>query len=91
MQKTPRSAALFRRTGAGRRMVSNGQLCQQHQRSNQREPLGDRRSPTQPWQIVTNDFFHLHSVTYLLVVDYFSKYIVIEQKGDTSAIKGSQP
>ena len=33
--------------------------------------------PEQPWQIVGTDLYHLKGRTYLIVVDYFSRYIEV--------------
>ncbi|GBO29671.1 Uncharacterized protein K02A2.6 [Araneus ventricosus] len=49
-------------------MVSHCDICQQNQKSNCKEL---RKLAERPWQKVAIDFFHLSSVTYLLIVDYF--------------------
>ncbi|PFX34153.1 Transposon Tf2-9 polyprotein [Stylophora pistillata] len=48
--------------------------CQQHQRSNQREPLIPQEVPERAWATVAADIFYYKGKDYLLVVDYFSKY-----------------
>ncbi|GBM93575.1 Uncharacterized protein K02A2.6 [Araneus ventricosus] len=58
--------------------VSHCDICQQNQKSNSKDPLLDRKLSERPWQKVATDFFHLSSVTYLLIVDYFSKYIELQ-------------
>ena len=55
-------------------LVSKCSTCQQHQRSNQREPLIPQEVPARPWATVTADIFYYKGRDYLLVVDYFSKY-----------------
>lgn len=60
-------------------MIKTCEVCQRHQRSNQHEPLADRQLTDRPWQQVGMDFFHLNGITYLLVIDYFSKYVDVQQ------------
>ena len=55
-------------------LVSKCSTCQQHQRSNQREPLIPQEVPERPWVTVAADIFYYKGRDYLLVVDYFSKY-----------------
>ena len=55
-------------------LVSKCSTCQQHQRSNQREPLIPQEVPKRPWATVAADIFYYKGRDYLLVVDYFSKY-----------------
>lgn len=66
-------------------MASHCEICQQNQKLNGEEPLLDRGLPERPWQKVAIDFFHLSSVTYILVVDYFSKYIELQHLHHTTA------
>ena len=55
-------------------LVSQCSTCQQHQRSNQREPLIPQQVPQRPWCTVAADIFYFKGRDYLLVVDYFSKF-----------------
>ena len=41
------------------------------------EPLKPIVFPTRPWQRIGADLFQLNGANYLLVVDYFSRYIEI--------------
>ncbi|KAG8176531.1 hypothetical protein JTE90_020365, partial [Oedothorax gibbosus] len=66
-------------------MVTNCQICQPHQKQNIKEQLLDRPIPDRPWQRVAIDFFHLSSVTYMLVIDYFSKYIEVQHFHNTTS------
>ncbi|XP_022808398.1 uncharacterized protein K02A2.6-like [Stylophora pistillata] len=55
-------------------LVSKCSTCQQHQRSNQREPLIPQEVPERAWATVAADIFYYKGKDYLLVVDYLSKY-----------------
>ena len=54
-------------------LVSKRSTCQQHQRSNQREPLIPQEVPERPCVTVVADIFYYEVRDYLLVVDYFLK------------------
>ena len=41
--------------------------------------------PSHPWERVGSDLFELHGTTYLLVVDYFSRYIEIQKLSSTNS------
>ena len=62
-------------SGAVDEMISQYSTCQKHQRSNQREPLIPQQVPKRPWATVAADIFYYKGIYYLLVVDYFSKYL----------------
>ena len=50
------------------------------------EPLCPSRFPAYPWQKVGADLFQWKQATYLLVIDYFSRYIKIAKISGTTAI-----
>jgi len=58
-------------------MVLKCRICIQERR-NVKEPLMLTEMPDRPWQTVGADLFMLKGKTYLLVVDYFSRYVEIE-------------
>ena len=47
------------------------------ERQNRKETLMPSECPERPWQMFGADLFLLGSKTYLLVVDYFSRYVEI--------------
>ena len=50
-----------------------------------RQPLMTATLPSHPWERVASDLFHLKNSTYLIVVDYFSRYPeVVQLKSTTS-------
>lgn len=50
------------------------------------EPLLPSELPQYPWQKVGTDLFHFKDKEYLLVVDYFSRYIEIARLTNTTSI-----
>ena len=64
------------------KMVLNCRACIQ-ERQNRKEPLMPSECPGRPWQKLGADLFLLGSKTYLLVVDYFSRYVEIAQLSHT--------
>ncbi|XP_064482536.1 uncharacterized protein K02A2.6-like [Ornithodoros turicata] len=65
-------------------LIGRCQTCQRYQRNNQREPLEDRIIPTRPWQRIGLDLFYLKGATYLLIVDYFSKFVELQSMNSTA-------
>ncbi|XP_022791406.1 uncharacterized protein K02A2.6-like [Stylophora pistillata] len=61
--------------GAIDELVSKCNTCQQHQRSNQREPLISQETPERARVTVAADKFYCKGRGYLLLVDYFSNIL----------------
>ena len=55
-------------------MVSTCEICQKMQNRNQREPMQPHEIPQRPWSKVASDIFELGSASYVVVVDYYSKF-----------------
>ena len=55
-------------------LIKNCRTCARYYK-NKPEPLNPLPFPGRPWQIVAVDFFKCENKEYLLVVDYFSRYI----------------
>ena len=51
-----------------------------------KEPLMITPLPDYPWQVIGTDLFELKGVTYLLVVDYFSRYREITKLTPTTSL-----
>ena len=65
-------------------LINNCSICNKFQ-SQAVEPLIPSALPSLPWQKVATDLFKWKGATYLLVVDYFSKYIEISKlEGESS-------
>ena len=56
-------------------LIKNCRTCARYH-VNKPEPLIPTAFPQRPWQIVAVDFFKCENREYLLVVDYFSRYII---------------
>uniref|UniRef100_A0A3B1IFN4 Gypsy retrotransposon integrase-like protein 1 n=1 Tax=Astyanax mexicanus TaxID=7994 RepID=A0A3B1IFN4_ASTMX len=63
-------------------LVLNCTACVK-ERNNTAEPLMPTKLPDRPWQKLGADLFTLKNANYLLVVDYFSRYIEIAQLSPT--------
>ncbi|RVE44459.1 hypothetical protein evm_010863 [Chilo suppressalis] len=57
--------------------IKNCNSCIKYSPENQKEPLIQHKVPIKAWQKLGVDIFHLYSNDYLLIVDYFSKYIEV--------------
>ncbi|XP_062399854.1 uncharacterized protein K02A2.6-like [Sardina pilchardus] len=68
-----------------RELVLNCRECIK-ERVNPKEPLMPTKLPDRPWQKLGADLFMLREKTYLLVVDYFSRYIEIAQLSPTRSV-----
>ena len=49
-----------------------------------REPLLPHKVPDGPWQKIGADFFDFEGKKFLLVIDYFSKFIFVEKVTTTT-------
>lgn len=64
--------------------VLNCQVCAKENRQG-KEPLMTSTLPKYPWQVVGTDLFELNKTSYLLVVDYFSRYPEIVKMSSTTS------
>lgn len=60
-------------------VVLNCLTCQKYARSNMREPLQPHEVPEVPWQKIGIDFKSVGSLNFIVIVDYFSKFIVVNK------------
>ena len=65
-------------------MVKNRSTCCKTQ-TQYAEPMISTQFPTLPWQRVGTDLFEYKGMHYLLVIDYFSRYIEIANLSSTSS------
>ncbi|CAB4002764.1 sec1 family domain-containing 2 [Paramuricea clavata] len=67
------------------RLVAKCSTCLKHQRSNQKEPLKPHTVPARAWQKLGTDIFEYKSKSYLVIVDYYSKFPEISLLKDKSS------
>ena len=51
----------------------------------QRQPMIASELPTHPWEKVASDLFYLNGKTYILVADYFSRYLEVQSMSSTTS------
>ena len=71
-------------TGQLKRKIQECRECREHL-VQRKEPLIPSKLPAYPWEEVGADLFHLRGVTYLLVVDYCSKFPELIKLTSTTA------
>ena len=65
-------------------LISRCNVCMQF-RVQHAEPMVSTPLPTRPWQKIASDLFHFQGKKYLLVVDYFSRFIEIALLSSSNA------
>lgn len=60
-------------------LVLSCQTCQKYARRNQREPLQPHKIPDLPWEKIGIDFMYLDGLNFLIIVDYFSKFVIVNK------------
>ena len=66
-------------------LVSRCSLCSTHRNKQQKEPLIEHEIPDTPWTKVASDLFTLCGHDYVIVTDYFSKFVEIERLPNKSS------
>ena len=66
-------------------LVNACSLCQEERHKQPKEPLLPHDIPSRPWEKVGTDLFHLFNKSYVLVVDYNSKYFDLSQLPDAES------
>ncbi|XP_039300082.1 uncharacterized protein K02A2.6-like [Nilaparvata lugens] len=66
-------------------LISNCDTCLQFQVSNRKEPLIPKEIPSVPFQVVGTDLFHFQNNNFLLIIDYFSKFVDFFKLTDLSS------
>ena len=66
-------------------LISNCHACQKFQSKQPPETLRNDLPTTQPWTSLATDIFELNGKSYLIVVDRYSKFIVVHKVTDHSA------
>lgn len=58
-------------------IVNNCLSCMKYRKENTKQPLILREFPNVPWETLGVDFFHFKNAEWLLLIDYFSKYVEV--------------
>jgi len=56
-------------------VVNKCQICLKYRKTNTKEPLERSEVADKPWQVVGTDFYYFQGKNYVLIVDYFSKFV----------------
>lgn len=59
--------------------ISNCQACLTYRKQNSKEPLINHEIPEVPWNKVGADIFHFRNKSFIIIVDYFSKFVEMEE------------
>ena len=68
-----------------RALISNCSACQKFQSRQPAETLRNELPTTQPWTCLATDIFEYEGKSYLIIVDRFSKFIVVCKVADHSS------
>ncbi|PIK45274.1 hypothetical protein BSL78_17871 [Apostichopus japonicus] len=60
-------------------LVHSCAICQEHQPSQQAEPLLQHDLPTKPWNTIGVDLFEFSDNQWLIIADYYTKYPIIRK------------
>ena len=73
--------------GVSQQIMSMVQNCKECCRTSphRSEPLIPSKLPQRPWQKIGTDLFELNGVMYLLLVDYYSRFIEVAKLSSTTA------
>ena len=61
------------------RMCKDCDVCREHQPSQQHQPLLQTEVPSKPWCTIGTDLFQLGEDQYLILVDYYSKFPLVDK------------
>lgn len=59
-------------------LINKCRTCQEHEKSNPREPLIPHHIPKIPWLKIAIDIYEISNSKFLLAIDYYSKFVEIE-------------
>ena len=61
------------------KLCKSCQICQKYQDEHKREPLLPHPTASRPWQSISSDLFSIGPRSYLLIVDRYSKYPLLDE------------
>ena len=66
-------------------MILKCETCINMHNSNAKEPMTPGPTPNRPWDILATDLFHWNKQDYLLIVDYYSRFVEFSRLDDLSS------
>ncbi len=66
-------------------MIQRCSTCQEQRNYQQKEPLLQHPSASEPWEKIATDLFKFQKSDYVIVVDYYSNYPEIAKLENTSS------
>jgi len=66
-------------------VVSQCSVCAEFQPMNHKEPMQTSKVPDRPWSRVAIDLFTLHKKEYVILVDYYSDFVEVQEIADTTS------
>jgi len=66
-------------------MVEDCSICNTYQNQQPKEPMKPSKIPGLPWSEIASDLFDWKGDTYLLTIDYYSKFIEVDKLIDQSS------
>ena len=58
------------------------ETCQKYQTANEKEPLITHEVPSKKWQFIATDLFYLKGKCYLLIVDRYTKFPLVDEMSE---------
>jgi len=65
--------------------ISQCSVCVEFQQKNHKEPMQTTKLPDRPWSRVAIDIFTLHRKEYVVLVDYYSDFVEVQEVADTTS------
>ena len=59
--------------------IKQCEICSEFQSKNQKQPMQSQQIPERPWSRVATDQFELYKKDYIVLVDYFSDFVEVEE------------
>lgn len=67
-------------------LVEQCEICNRHRNKQTKQPLLQHEVPNRPWQTVATDLFYMNGDSYLILVDYFSKFFEVSMLQDAKRL-----
>ena len=61
-------------------------VCAEFQPKNHKEPMQTSKVPDRPWSRVAINLFTLHKKEYVVLVDYYSDFVEVQEIADTTSL-----